>query len=1836
MTVANGNDLNRDANGNPSSNIGIVGSSSRGPTDDGRIKPDITGNGNGLTSTKGTGTGTSRKTGTSMASPNVAGSSILLQDYFSKRFPGHLMRANTLKNLILHTADEAGAVGPDYRYGWGYMNTLRGAELIDAYADNPGNQRMLEAILEDGETHTYTYEWDGVSPIRVTLFWEDAPPTFVTSSNDDRTPDLLNDLDVRVSAPSTTQHLPWAMPFVINGFDSDDFTTPATRADNTTDNTEQVLIDTPSEVGIYTVSITHKGSLIDSSGGAVSGQRYSLMVSGVVNAVAAAVPVITGFTPSEGTHHHTLMTVSGSDFLLGANVSLQAPGLETVDGYAEVVTPDQIEVFLPLDRVPAGDYTVVVTNPDGQSGSSSGVFTVTPYTDLLNEDFDAPGFDFVSAGWTTAADTGTNDWVVSTTRAVSGSSAHVPTGTNEVLSYLESPPIVVPSTSDPIKLSFQHKWDFEIELAELWYSSHDAEDAALLQVSVDGGPFEDVGQDYWNDSHAPGVEIVSGPYWDNLDSSNPLESTSGTTYGWTDESGGWQRTTVMLDAADYANKTVRFRWVLGTQNTGSDSVKGWWIDNISPSVKSDNTIPQVTSVPSDQATVGQPYTETIAFTDADGNPMTLSAPTKPAWLGFTDNTDGTGSFSGSPGAGDVGTVDVTIEANDGTGTRSYTFTLIVLPSGGNTLPSFTTVSLPDAFVNESYSTTVQATDADGHSLSLFASVLPSWLVFEDNGDGTASLSGTPTVYTVGTGDVTIVTNDGVDDSTANLSVTVRPRSVVGLTSTSISVTEGTPTATFTVSRTVEDAGVVTIDYATSNGSAQAPSDYTATSGTLTWADGESGDKTIQVPITDDTIRELEKTFNLTLSDLTGIADSGSLSGIAEIVDDDVPSGELVGQGTLYLLEHGSLAENAGVYTLTRTDDNIFQGVVANFSAQELVETGDYVEVSFRIRANSSNNQDRQVSWGFFSGSPVTGDGQRGITDTWEGYGHQVGTRNSSATKKGGAFRQGAGTVSLMDHVGGGKVVDGAFAEPSFSTINQSSTVQVHVRIQKVNATQLRLVSTYATPHSNNSNSGSNSGISWSYSTVSGTCTFTGIFNLADGPTEFNGFAIASRGNNWVLQDVEVRSNVGISLVPEAPAITRQPGSQSLVWGTNTILSVAASGSHPMTYQWKRDGSDLPGATTNFLELNSVTDVDAGDYTVVVSNGVSSITSAAAVVQVSPATPPSFTQQPSGGTVDEGGSIVLAVAADGFPAPTYQWRRDGVNLVDGVGISGATTSSLTLDPVTTGMAGFYDCVATNGGGSVPSNFVSIAVNAAPSIALVWPVGDTAAIPSGVGLALDTTVTDDGGTPTLLWEKVSGPGNVTWDQTDQADTGATFSADGEYVLRLTAQDGSLATVQEWTVTVGATGGRTTGFQESGGQVVIEAENYDQMSAGTGGFAGTSWSDVTSPSGFSGAGALLLPNTGSSLNARDTIIGPRLDYTVSFQETGTYRVWVRMLGANGNDDSVHAGLDGTLLSAGGVGMSNSNGNWAWVNSASGVVTFSIPTAGEYTFNIWPREDGVMIDKVVLTKSTSFTPSGTGPAESPQGVGNVGPLVDAGSLADGQTGQTSTLAGTASDDGLPSTPGVLTLQWQAFSGPGTVVFGDAGQIDSTATADAAGSYTLRLYGDDGEVKTFDDVSWTVTGGAPDPAEQWRSTVFAGDPAYIPGVTGNTGVFADTYDYDGDGQVNLMERAFGTSPTDPLDHESPSQTIVDHGGTDYFSIEYPRLTGGTGTTGVNYTVAGIVYCVQVSSTPDSGWNDGPTYVEAVGQPVDHGDGTETVTVRTEAAMSGQDKVFLRVRIETP
>lgn len=243
------------------SDVVLAGFSNTGPTDDGRIKPDVVANGISLYSSYNIPNfgcitlGYNSLWGTSMSAPSVTGSAALLQEHYSSTHGGFFMLASTLKALIIESASESGTNnGPDYHHGWGLMNTEKAAEIITK--DQSATNIIQELTLVNGQTINIPFTIPNTSNcyLSATIVWNDPAGTPPPVSLDPTNLMLVNDLDLRIIDPLSGTNFPWTL----------DPLNPANAAiqtaDNFRDNVEQVRIYNAIP-GSYIVRITHKGVL---------------------------------------------------------------------------------------------------------------------------------------------------------------------------------------------------------------------------------------------------------------------------------------------------------------------------------------------------------------------------------------------------------------------------------------------------------------------------------------------------------------------------------------------------------------------------------------------------------------------------------------------------------------------------------------------------------------------------------------------------------------------------------------------------------------------------------------------------------------------------------------------------------------------------------------------------------------------------------------------------------------------------------------------------------------------------------------------------------------------------------------------------------------------------------------------------------------------------------------------------------------------------------------------------------------------------------------------------------------------------------------------------------------------------------------------------------------------------------------------------------------------------------------------------------------------------------------------------------------------------------------
>lgn len=224
--------------GNLSKTDVIAGSSSRGPSKDGRIKPDICAKGSSVYSLA-PGNAYANMSGTSMASPGAAGCFSQLIHAFKDLNGGTEAKLGLLKGIVLNTADDLGNVGPDYIYGWGRINVLKAFNTIK-------EKRYASGTIDNAanKTHTITVPAN-VKELKVMVYWSDpAAASGVAKA-------LINDLDITLTDPASKANEPWLLSFAAS---ATELSKPATRGKDKRNNMEQVSIENPA-AGTYTLNV---------------------------------------------------------------------------------------------------------------------------------------------------------------------------------------------------------------------------------------------------------------------------------------------------------------------------------------------------------------------------------------------------------------------------------------------------------------------------------------------------------------------------------------------------------------------------------------------------------------------------------------------------------------------------------------------------------------------------------------------------------------------------------------------------------------------------------------------------------------------------------------------------------------------------------------------------------------------------------------------------------------------------------------------------------------------------------------------------------------------------------------------------------------------------------------------------------------------------------------------------------------------------------------------------------------------------------------------------------------------------------------------------------------------------------------------------------------------------------------------------------------------------------------------------------------------------------------------------------------------------------------------
>lgn len=522
-------------------------------------------------------------------------------------------------------------------------------------------------------------------------------------------------------------------------------------------------------------------------------------------------------------------------------------------------------------------------------------------------------------------------------------------------------------------------------------------------------------------------------------------------------------------------------------------------------------------------------------------------------------------------------------------------------------------------------------------------------------------------------------------------------------------------------------------------------------------------------------------------------------------------------------------------------------------------------------------------------------------------------------------------------------------------------------------------------------------------------------------------------------------------------------------------------------------------------------------------------------------------------------------------------------------------------------------------------VHVAASGAPLVFITSPVGASAVVPNATGLMLESRVEDD--TPanlSLAWSQVSGTVGVVFGTPTAGRSTVRFPGTGNYVLRLTANDGSQSTTADVSVTVvGAVqplldadiGAPVAGDSSvNGNAITVRGSGSDIYST-----ADRCHFSYRALTGDFDVSARLVSKTSSgvgrhaALMARQSLDGNSQQVSVSQENTSTYLMQRTTTGGNTTLD-----IGGNVVISAPVWMRlvrSGNSLTGYISSDGVQWTAKGPVSTTFTATVlvgFAVSNGSSSTGVALNTAVFDNLAGLG------GFANVGPAVNAGPGSE-MTHLQASLAGTMSDDALPNPPAAVSLAWSQVSGPGTTAFANAALAATTATFSVPGNYLLRLVADDGAVKTFSEVAIT----SPASFATWQQFHFgtdAGDPVIA-------GALADP---NHNGYANLLEYAFGS---DPLATGFAAMVVPGTAGGK-LTLTFPRNTAATDLT----------LKVEAQDGLDGAWTDlatstGGTPFTAVAPGVlvsESGTGTVrsvTVTDSVPLGDASHPRRFLRVHV---
>ena len=942
---------------------------------------------------------------------------------------------------------------------------------------------------------------------------------------------------------------------------------------------------------------------------------------------------------------------------------------------------------------------------------------------------------------------------------------------------------------------------------------------------------------------------------------------------------------------------------------------------------------------------------------------------------------------------------------------------------------------------------------------------------------------------------------------------------VGFSAATSSALENSGTATIAATLSAPATTNVTVNYAVTGGTATAGTDYTLAPGTLTFAPGETV-KTFTIALIDDTIVEPSETIIIALSSPAG-AILGSLNTHTfTILDDDFPTVNIVATDP-----NAAESGDTGTFTITRAG-SLVGALTVNFTRSGTATSGsDYIAIAS-------------------PGSVTIPDGQPSATITVtpiqdtinEGSETVILTLTASAN-----YTLGASTTATVTIADDDRSTVTIVANIPNASETPGNPGQFTVTRTAPTTSALTVNLTIAGTATNGTD----------YTTIPSTVIIaagqtSAVINvlpiddlLVEGPEQ------VTISLNTGSYDIGASNFANVTIADNDVAPTlyiTQPAAQGSVIpsGQGVIVGAFVSDDglpQPVTLAWSQVSGPgtatfaTPTAASSAVTFGAdgvyVLRITANDGQFIVSDQVtiivgSTIAPASWIAQdMSPST------QQRGQSTQIGNSYILTGMGAGYASTSNDAAHIMARQVNGDGTIVARLTA-TGGAATTPLAGvtIRDSLtrACNRAvlGYVPGTGLQFRTRTTVSTA------DTTTTQAGVtlpvwiklqrtGSAINASYASDAAGSPGTWNTIGAATTINMADTitqigltatgNSSTAGVLCTATFDNVTLTPAPSGAALVSEDFGVSTPT----ASTFSVSGGTYTIGASGSMD---GSGAFYGWQYQgDVM-------VTAKLASATSSALSAKSGImIRESMDNTAGYIHlgripqgafsgyiwrslasgggggvpsfTGTVR-WMRLIRQGNRVTAFHA-----------ADVSGSPGTWTQLGQPQTII-MSTPVLIGFAVDNSGGTAGVL--NVCTFTNLSIVPLNTAPAIDLSAV----PSIAVGAI---------NLNATVSDDGNPSPP-ALTTQWSRAAGPGTVNFGNASAVNTTASFTQFGAYTLRLQADDTGVVTFRDKSLTYYDSQ---FQQWQAQNFAGDP--------NDPNAAPDADPDFDGLGNLIEYAFGSSP---------------------------------------------------------------------------------------------------------